>query len=850
MPSLAPLPVDLVLGSVVRAVETSGAAVLRAPTGAGKTTRVPPALLAAERGGRRMVLVLEPRRVAARAAARRMAEERGGTLGGEIGYQVRFQRKTSAATRLLVVTEGILLRMLQDDPLLERVGTVVFDEFHERSLSSDLALALVQRVRASVRDDLRVVVMSATMDPAPVAAFLGQVPVVKSEGRAHPVEVEYAPRGTDQPLEQAVRSAVLDAIRRGPGDVLVFLPGVGEIRRTEQALADAPLGSDTRVLALHGELPPERQDAALTRSAGRKVVLATNVAETSITIEGIRTVIDTGLERVPRVDPAVGLERLETVSISRESADQRAGRAGRTGPGLCIRLWSRGRDVLLEPRRTPEILRADLAGAALQLYAWGETSLASFPWFEVPPPASLEAADALLARLGAIEEGRLTDIGRRMARIPAQPRLARLLVAAKELGHPRRLALAAAVLSDRSPFARVLDPHRRGTEHHSSSDVLDAVEAVEAFERTGRLDAGVRPLRRGPARHALRLRDQFARNLPRGPSGTDSDNALRRAVFAAYPDRLARRRIAGSDRAVLVGGRGVRLAHSCSVREPELFVAVDVHAAAKGERAEALVWTASAVDRAWLAEDRLRTVEVMAFDAEHQAVVGIRQTRFEDLVLDEVQLKAPRGDGVSRALAEAAAEDLHTALPLADDAVASLRLRAACLAAWRPELGLPSLEDDAVRALLLDLARGRRSFAELRRAPLLDHLQGLFTWEQRQALDRGAPERIEVPSGSHVRLRYEEGRPPVLAVRIQEVFGLRETPRVASGRVAVLMHLLAPNHRPQQITDDMPSFWANTYPQIRKELRARYPKHAWPEDPLAAKPERRPPRRSPRKPQS
>jgi len=841
--SRAPLPIDDVLPELIRAVAASGSAVLRAPTGAGKTTRVPPALLDWMRGQgiEGQVVVLEPRRVAARAAARWITEERGGRLGEEVGYQVRFDRKASPSTRLLVVTEGVLLRMLQDDPLLERVGAVVFDEFHERSLQSDLALALTQRVRTSVRDDLRIVVMSATLDPTPVADFLGGAPIVESQGRAFPVEIEHAPVDPETRLERAVRSAVLDAAGRNEGDVLVFLPGVGEIRRCASTLEDLTGTLGLRVVELHGELPPERQDAALASGPRRKVVLATNVAETSLTIPGVRVVVDAGLERLPRTDPTVGLERLETVRISRESADQRAGRAGRTAPGLCIRLWGRGQDARLDARRSPEILRTDLSGAVLQLLAWGETDLRAFPWFEAPPPQALDAAQDLLTRLGAVADGHLTDTGRAMAGLPTHPRLARLLVETRRVGHPRRLALAAAVLSERSPFVRMAPGESVG--HHAVSDVLDAVQALEAFEATGRTDAGVRPLRRGPARHALRACDQLARAIGRGPQAPDGEEAVLRAVFAAYADRLARRRAPGDDRAVMVGGRGVRLDRSSSVREPELFVCVDVDAGRRGERAEAWVRMASGVERKWLPPERLTTTQTVGFDAERQSVTGTRRTTFDDLLLDEVTIQVPRGPEVERVLAERARKNLSAALALGDEPVASLRARVRCLRAWRPDLDLPAVDDATLEALLPELVRGRRSFAELRKAPLLDHLRGRFTWEQLQTLDREAPEHIEVPSGSRIRLKYEAGRPPVLAVRIQEVFGLRETPCVAGGRVKVLMHLLAPNHRPQQVTDDMPSFWANTYAGVRAELRRRYPKHAWPEDPLSAEPERRPRRR-------
>ena len=834
----APLPIDEVLPALLAALDDAGAAVLLAPTGAGKTTRVPPALL--DHGTHGQVIVLEPRRVAARAAARRIAAERGSSLGDEIGYQVRFERKASKQTRLLVVTEGIFLRMLQADPFLESVGAVVFDEFHERSLSSDLALALAQRVRSSVKPELQIVAMSATLTPSPLAAFLGGAPVVESQGRLYPVEIEHRTVAPEQRLEEAVRSAVLDVAARTEGDTLVFLPGVGEIRRCARALAPHTQALAVDVLELHGELPPERQDAALAETARRKIILATNVAETSLTIPGVRVVIDSGLERVPRVDPGVGLERLETVRISRESAEQRAGRAGRTGPGRCVRLWSRSEDARLAPRRLPEIQRADLASAALQLHAWGESDLPAFPWFEPPPPHALLAAEELLERLGAVENGRLTQTGRDMAEMPVHPRLGRMLLEARRLGAGPQLALAAAVLSDRPPFV----PLRRGegAEHHARSDVYDAVEALERFADTGRLDGGARPLRRGAARHALRAARQLERLVGRTPRCADPEEAVLRGVLAAYPDRVARRRAPGSPRALMVGGRGVRLDAASAVAEPELFVCVDVDAGRRGERAEAWVRSASEVERAWLDPARLQTTETLAFDPARKAVRAHRTTSFEDLPLDVVEVQVPRSEAVAEVLAAAAAEDLHGALA-GSSALASFRTRVQCLATWHPELSLPDVSDDALRALLPDLARGKRSFAELQQAGVLDHLRGRFTWEQLQALEREAPETIQVPSGSRIRLTYELGRPPILAVRIQEVFGLLETPTVAGGRQKVLMHLLAPNHRPQQITDDMPSFWANTYAGVRAELRRRYPKHAWPEDPLTAVAERRPRRR-------
>ncbi len=836
----SPLPIDDALADVLAAIGSDGAVVLRAPTGAGKTTRVPPALLDANPTGR--VLVLEPRRVAARAAARRIASERHTPLGREVGYHVRFERVASSATRLLVVTEGILLRLLQDDPFLERFTCVVFDEFHERSLDADLALALCQRVRSEVRPELQLVVMSATLDPEPVASFLGAAPIVESRGRQYPVEIRHRALDRLEPLERGVRRAVEDALPETPGHVLVFLPGVGEIRRCARHLQGAGRALDADVLELHGELAPERQDAVLGDRGRRKVILATNVAETSLTIPGVTCVVDTGLERLPRVDPRSGLERLETVRIARESADQRAGRAGRERDGLALRLWSQAEDARLADRREPAIRRSELAGAALQLLAWGEPDVASFPFFEAPPPYALERALDLLRDLGALDATGLTSPGRAMAQLPVHPRLARLLAESADVGHLPRLALAAALLADRWPFERP-GPSEVAA-HHGPSDILDGVIALEAFEQGGRVDVGAMRLKRGAARHTLRARDQLVRmgrRIPaKAPRSGDADDAVLRALFVAFADRLGRMRPQAAPRALLLGGRGARIAPSSIVQDSELFVAVDVDAGRRGERSEARVRLASVVDRAWLDSDRVRTREAVSFDAQRQVVVGTRQTLYDDLLLEEVALKTPRGKEVEDCLLQAASADLAAALPLEDEVVDALRRRVACLRLWRPELDLPALDDEALRALLSHLVRGCRSFADLRRAALADHLRGRLTWPQLQALDREAPERIEVPSGSRVRLSYEVGRPPILAVRIQEVFGMLETPRVAGGRVKVLMHLLAPNHRPQQITDDMPSFWKNTYAVVRGELRRRYPRHAWPEDPMTAKAQRRP----------
>jgi ATP-dependent helicase HrpB len=859
-----PLPVDEALPRLVGALRPRGddgggnAAVLIAPTGAGKTTRVPPALLAAGVGGGGRIVCSEPRRVAARAAARRIAEEGGFQLGQEVGYQVRFERRAGPLTHILVVTEGILVQMLQADPFLAGVGAVVFDEVHERSLATDLALAMARRVQREVRPDLALVAMSATLDPGPLAAFLGG-PVVESRGRQYPVEVLHVERPggrpDERPLAVQIAAGVDRVLGETPGDLLVFLPGVGEIERAREALGPLAAARDLALLALYGDLPPERQDEVLRKGDRRKVVLATNVAETSITIDGVSGVVDSGLVRRLRYDPSSGLDRLELGRVSRASADQRAGRAGRQGPGVCLRLWASWEEATLPERETPEIARVDLASPALQLLAWGEADLARFGWFEPPAPAALAAAQLLLTRLGAVDAGGVTALGQSLARLPVHPRLARLLYEGRARGWTREAALLAALLAERDPFPPAGDREsRQRAVRPSQSDLLDRLEALEAFAERRREPElpGGRQLNRNAARFVLQARDQLAEiartDLPAGTGGKAAalprEEALLRALLAAFPDRLARRREPRSPRALMVGGRGVRLADESAVQGPELFLAVDLD----DRGPESLVRLASAVEPAWLPPERLATGVELEFDPRSERVIAWKRTRYEDLVIAEAEadlaLASPENpEKVERLLVEAAAERLDRALPLDAPEVANFLVRARCLAAWMPELGLPPFGEAEIRALLPTLAAGRRSFADLRRAPLLSALEGALTWEQREALRREAPERLTVPGGRSVALEYpegEEGRPPVLAARIQELFGLAETPRVAGGRVPVLLHLLAPNGRPQQVTQDLRSFWATTYKEVRKELQGRYPKHAWPEDPWNARPRSRP----------
>jgi ATP-dependent helicase HrpB len=836
-----PLPIDQVLGELLAALRSSAAVVLRAPPGAGKTTRVPPAILDAGLAGDGKILVLQPRRVAARASAARIADERGSRLGEEIGYQVRFESRVSARTRLAVITEGILLRRLLDDPFLPDVAAVVFDEFHERSLASDLSLAMVRQVQQAVRPDLKIVVMSATLASEPLARYLGNCPAVESCGRTFPVQVYYLPHLDRRPLVELVAEGVATMLDSTSGDCLVFLPGVGEIRQCGKRLAVLADQCNLALLELHGDLPAEQQDAVLLASDRRKVILATNVAETSLTIEGVTGVVDSGLARVLRYDESTGLDRLELSPISRASADQRAGRAGRTQPGVCLRLWPEAAHRSRPEFELPEIQRVDLSGAVLQVLCWIEPQIATFPWFEPPPPVTLDRARQLLERLGAADARGITPLGRQIAALPVHPRIGRLLIEGAQRGCVEQAALAAALLSERDPF---LKPERRLGQHRSAmtksrSDSLDRVHAVEQFEQSRIDESELGRLNTSAAKHILRTRDQLLR-LVNGRSGsTAGDEPFLHALLAAYPDRLARRREPGSRRAVMVGGRGVRLADESALADEELFVCIDVNAAS----GEALVRQASAVEREWLPEDQLVMQTIVEFDEASEKITARRRVSFADLVLEESQAALPSSEQIAAALAAAAATRLDRVFPADDEEVAGFRARVQCLAAWMPALNLPSLDDEQLRELLPQLAAGRRSLAELRQAPWLEALKGLFTWQQLQTIDREAPERIEVPSGSRVVLQYEPGRPPVLAVRIQEVFGLLETPLLAGRRVPVLMHLLAPNMRVAQVTDDLASFWKNTYAIVRKDLRARYPKHSWPEDPYTAEAQRRPTRK-------
>lgn len=805
---LPPLPIDSVLLPLRAALAERGRAVLQAPPGTGKTTRVPLALLGEPWLGRGKVVMLEPRRIAARSAAGHMASLLGERVGDTVGYRIRMDRKIGPNTRIEVVTEGILTRMLQDDPALEGVGAVIFDEFHERSLNADLGLALALET-AELRGDLRLLVMSATLDGAPVARLLGDAPVVSSEGRAYPVETHHRPHRPGEAIEDAVARAVRDALAEESGSLLVFLPGAREIRRVQAKLSG--LGDGVAVTPLYGDLPAAAQDQAIRPApAGtRKVVLATNIAETSLTIEGVRVVIDSGLARAPRFDPRTGMSRLETVTIARAAADQRRGRAGRTEPGVCWRLWAKAGEGAMAPFDPPEILVADLAPLALELALWG----GDLAWLDPPPAAALAQARALLADLGAIDpDGRPSAHGRAMARLPLHPRLAHMVLRAKAEGVGGTAAELAAILEGRRPSPE--------------TDLRSSIELLRGHSRGGdRGDPAVARLREA-------ARD-IARRFGLGPGGGAGDAGALLAL--AYPDRVAKRRPGSRGSFLLANGRGAAL------RDSDPLAGADYLAIAETDDAgrEARILAAAPLDEATLEAvlgDRIAWVETVAWDAAEQAVAARRQRRLGALVLADAALPNPDPASVTAALLEGVRRLGLDALPWRDGAVA-LRRRAGFARALEGE-AWPDWSDAALTETLADWLgphlNGMRRRTDLDRLDLAQILSTALGWERQRALDALAPAAIPIPSGRRAALDYADPAQPVLAVKLQEMFGQAETPRVGNGRVPVAIHLLSPAGRPLQVTRDLAGFWAGSYAEVRKDMRGRYPRHPWPDDPLAA----------------
>lgn len=849
----ASLPIEATLPELRTALAGHPAVVLQAPPGAGKTTLVPLALLDESWLQGRSIVMLEPRRLAARAAAARMADLLGEKVGQTVGYRIRFDSQISRQTRIEVLTEGILTRRLQSDPGLEGVGLVIFDEFHERNLNADLALALCIDSQRGLRDDLKVLVMSATLDTEGVARLLDNAPIITSMGRSFPVTVSYLPRDPESRTPETVAAAVRRALNEQQGDVLAFLPGGGEIRRTQRLLEADPACAEVRIHPLYGDLPKEAQDRAIRPDASgrRKVVLATSIAETSLTIEGIVSVVDSGFARVPRFDPNSGLTRLDTVRVSRASAEQRAGRAGRLGPGHCYRLWSESTQRGLQAQTIPEILAADLAPLALDLAQWGVRNAVDLAWLDPPPPGALAQARRLLIELGALDDtGLITPAGQAMAALPAHPRLAHLLLEGNKLGLGALACDISALLAERDILTSDNQSRKR------TCDLLERVEAIMAFRKYGRAGAqsyGADPYacerieqaasqwRRllnikqpaAPSRDGPVSREAGSRERP---SASDEEVGLLLAL--AYPDRIAAQREANTGRYLLANGRGARLACEDHLIKRTYLVAAQMDAG----KTEAIIYLAAPVTVQALRKHltgRIQTQDVVRWDSQQQAIIARREERLGELVLASQPLAKASPEALRKAMLEGVRRLGLEALPWTREA-REWQARVLSLRHWCPEEGWPDVSDAHLETTLEDWLEpyldGITRRDHLSRLYLPAIVQNTLDWTQRTRLDEGAPTHLTVPSGSRLRLQYTPGESPVLAVKLQEMFGLADTPRVAWGRVPVTLHLLSPAQHPIQVTQDLRGFWERTYVEVKKELKGRYPKHPWPDDPWNAEP--------------
>ncbi len=848
------LPIDAVLPALAAALGAGRSAVLQAPPGTGKSTVVPLALLEERWMAGRRIILLEPRRLAARAVAQRMAQTLGESAGATVGYRMRSDTRVSHRTRIEVVTEGVLTRMLQHDAALEGVGLVIFDEFHERSLHGDLGLALLTDARSTLSTDLRVIVMSATLEGASVARLLDDAPVISAATRTFPVESRYMGQGApvlpragarghaDSP-ETLVTHSVLRALREEHGDVLAFLPGAPEIRRVQGLLQSANLGSSVSVLPLYGELTGEEQNAALQPVAGgrRRVVLATNIAETGLTIAGIRVVVDSGLVRRSVFDPATGMSRLETQRISRASAQQRAGRAGRTEPGACYRLWSEAAQRALAAFAVPEIMDADLAPLALELARWGAHEAAALRWLDEPPTAMLASARSVLVRLGALDRsGRISAHGREMANLGVHPRLAHMLLRAAQLGCVPLAADLAAILSERDLL--------RGIQGVRDADIRTRLEIL-ADRRPSQL-----PMEQGSVHRVRRIARDLSRSVlaqksaridpaqhagppeHAGPLRNVRDSGVLLAF--AYPDRIGKRRAGAEARYTLANGRGAHFSEVQTLSAEELIVAVELD----DRRRDARILLAAPLSRAaldaYLAE-QLESGESVQWSSREQAVIARRYLRLDAIVLEEKPLPELPPEATRAAMLVGVRELGVGALPWSREA-RDLQARSEFVRGLEaiPTESWPTVTDEALTAVLdewlgpwLDGITRREHLARL---PMLDLLRARLPWDSQRQLDELAPVHVQVPSGSNIRIDYQDPGAPMADVRLQEVFGLHDTPRVGGGRVPLTFRLLSPARRPVQVTRDLKSFWRGAYAEVRKDLRGRYPKHYWPENPLEA----------------
>jgi ATP-dependent helicase HrpB len=819
-----PLPIDPLLPQITTSLRAQPNLVLQADPGAGKTTRVPPALLEAGLLGDGECWILEPRRLAARLAATRVADELGEPLGQRAGYAVRFEQKVSKATRLRFVTEGLLLRRLQGDPQLRGITAVVLDEFHERHLHTDLGITLLRRLQQSSRPDLKLLVMSATLDPGPVAAYL-DAPVLKSEGRAFPVEAVFLAKPDDRPIEQQVSAALDRLYGEGLGDhTLVFLPGAAEIRACLRGCEAMATRWGLSLRPLHGELSPDAQAFALALSDTPKVILSTNVAESSVTLDGIGAVVDSGLGREASHSPWSGLSGLRTVRISQARCVQRTGRAGRTGPGRCLRLYTEA-DFQARPAfDTPELQRSDLAEPLLALHGMGIAEPGALAWFEAPPEAALSAAETLLTRLGALADGALSSVGRRMANLPLHPRLARLAVAGEAFGIPQLALRAAALLETGNLSARQgLERAPVVTGHGADSDLLLRLDQFEEAEAAGFGAGACRAagLDAAAIQRARRALQSLARLLPAPIEPADAETRLLQALLRAYPDRVGQ--LSANGTCAFAGGGGAKLEPASRVRRPGLVLALEAEALKQGTGSQTLIRLASRCEADWLLEafpERLEDVDEVAFNAAAGRVERRTEIRYDGLVIDASRGPAdPADPRVAALLAQALKER-----PL-DEVPARLLDRLSFLRRHRPELDLP---EDLLGPLLAGACAGRTTLREVQDVDWSAALRQGFPAETLRLLDAWAPETIQLPKGRPTKVHYEDD-PPWIASRLQDFWGLKKSPAVAGGAVPLVLHLLAPNMRALQVTTDLAGFWQRVYKELRPGLSRRYPKHHWPE---------------------
>lgn len=820
---MTPLPIDDILPTLLAHLLAGPNAVLQAPPGAGKTTRVPLALLDQPwAGAKGRIILLEPRRLAARTAARRMAATLGEEVGETVGYRVRLDSKIGPRTRIEVVTEGVLIRQIQADPELTGVAAVLFDEFHERSLDGDLGLALCLEAQAALRDDLRLLVMSATLDGERVASLIGNAPILTSQGRAFPVALRWLGKpDTPRGLEDAMASAIRLALEEQPdGDVLAFLPGTAEIRRTAERLDRLP--SQITLAPLYGDLTAAEQDRAIQPAppGQRKIVLATSIAETSLTIEGVRIVVDCGLSRTQRFDPNTGMTRLDTVPVSQAAAEQRRGRAGRVAPGTCYRLWAEAAHGALPAFAGAEILEADLAPLALDLAAWGTRDPGELRWLDAPPTGSYAQAITLLQDLGALDEaGGITPHGQAMARLPMHPRLAHMVLTARVLGNAEAVLACdiAALLAERDPL--------RGQPGSRSADLRLRLEAL--YDRRG-----------GGAFSMVRAAAQQWRRMLKLDKADPSPADAGLVLALAYPDRIGKRRGGGEAIYLLSGGRGASLPKDDPLAANDFLVAAHLDGAGRDARIR-LATSISEAELELVLGDRIRWQNRLDWDDRDQTVQARRQRRLGALILKDDPLPNPPAEAVQAALLTGIRRAGLDCLPWTTEAEA-WRARLAFLHRHDPKGNWPDVSDDALLAgleeWLAPALDGMSRFAHFRRLDLLSCLHRLLDWSGRQELDKLVPSHITVPSGSRIPIQYDQGDEPVLAVRLQEMFGLTETPRILRGAVPVLLHLLSPARRPVQVTRDLASFWTNAYLQVKADLKGQYPKHYWPDNPLEAEP--------------